>query len=329
MARRRLSLTPMEPAAGPAPATSPIAPPIAQVAREAATEAALRDLAETLRTAREGGSLVLDLALPEIDERHLARDRLPVPGEDEELASLKASLAAHGQRMPIEVMRLENRPHPYGLLSGLRRLTALRELHAETGEARFATVRALIRRPESPAAAYLAMVEENEIRSGLSYYERARLAALTADMGVFESERAALLGLFGAASRARRSKIGSFIAIYRALGGSLRFPTALPERLGLKLAEALKMHGAEPFLAALEEGEPASPAEEQAALAAALRRAAAKPPSPGEALTIRPGLTLSARRSGQRLLLRLEGEEVTETLRERAVALLAQHLARA
>jgi ParB family chromosome partitioning protein len=44
-------------------------------------------------------------------------------------------------------------------------------------------VLALIRRPETSADAYLAMVEENEIRAGISFYERARLAAEAAKLG--------------------------------------------------------------------------------------------------------------------------------------------------
>jgi hypothetical protein len=39
--------------------------------------------------------------------------------------------------------------------------------------------------------AYLAMVEENEIRVGLSFYERARIVARAAEAGVFERHRGA------------------------------------------------------------------------------------------------------------------------------------------
>ena len=105
------------------------------------------------------------------------------------MASLRESLRLHGQRTPIEVTPLVAEGHgaalPYGLISGWRRLQALKALHAATGEPRFATVQALVRRPETAADAYVTMVEENEIRLGLSHYERARVAALATARGVF------------------------------------------------------------------------------------------------------------------------------------------------
>jgi plasmid stability protein len=84
------------------------------------------------------------------------------------------------------------------------------------------------------------MVEENEIRVGLSYYERARIAARAAEQGVYPDETAALRGLFASASRAKRSKIGSFMVLYHALDADLRFASAIPERLGLALVRMLK-----------------------------------------------------------------------------------------
>ena len=84
------------------------------------------------------------------------------------------------------------------------------------------------------------MVEENEIRVGLSYYERARIVARAAEQGVYPDEAAALRGLFASASRAKRSKIGSFVAIYHALDDHLQFASAIPERLGLSIAKLVK-----------------------------------------------------------------------------------------
>ena len=218
---------------------APIAAPIA-VAAEAAGSAALQELADTLKRARETGRLVLDLPLDAIAPDHLGRDRIDrLPADDADMASLRESLRAHGQRTPIEVVPLTGRL-PYGLLSGWRRLIALKALHAETGDARFATVQALVRRPETAAAAYVAMVEENEIRLGLSQYERARVAARAAARGVFADEEAALRALFATASRPKRSRIRAFVALYHGLDAALRFPAAIPERLGLALVERLR-----------------------------------------------------------------------------------------
>jgi len=91
-----------------------------------------------------------------------------------EMEALKTSLSAHGQRTPIEVEDLGQEPdgsHRFGLISGWRRLTALKALYAETGEDRFGRVLALLRKPHDRADAYISMVEENEIRAGLSYYD--------------------------------------------------------------------------------------------------------------------------------------------------------------
>ena len=121
--------------------------------------------------------------------------------------------------MPIEVTPLAG-ALPYGLISGWRRLMALKALYAETADPRFATAKAIVRRPEAAADAYAAMVEENEIRVGLSQYERARVAALATRRGVFPSEKAALLALFPTASRPKRSRIRAFLEIVHALDGT-------------------------------------------------------------------------------------------------------------
>lgn len=294
--------------------------PIARVAAEAASAAALEEMAESLRRARDEGRMVLELPLDAIAPDHLTRDRLPA--EDEEAASLRESLRAHGQRTPIEVTPLAG-ALPYGLISGWRRLAALKALHAETGEARFATVRALLRQPESAAQAYVAMVEENEIRVGLSQYERARVAALATRRGVFESEKQALLALFGTASRAKRSRIRAFLEIFHALDGALRFPAHLPERLGLKLVERLRAGEGALIAQAMAREAPPTPEAELAALTALLA-----PPKPGRepqaAEQILPGVTLQERLRGRTLTFRLAGKGVTPELATEIRAALAR-----
>lgn len=331
MARRRLTPPggdvpraerPPEPAPGFGPPETKAfgTAPIARVAAEAASAAALEEMAEGLRRARDEGRLVLELPLDAIAPDHLTRDRLPA--EDEDMAALRESLRAHGQRTPIEVTPLSG-ALPYGLISGWRRLQALKALRAETGEPRFATVRALLRRPETAAQAYVAMVEENEIRVGLSHYERARVAALGVRRGVFESEKAALLALFGTASRAKRSRIRAFLEIFHALDGTLRFPAHLPERLGLALVERLREGQGEAIARALARAELPTPEAELAALAALLAppRAAREPRAAPERL--RPGVALEERLRGRTLTLRLTGEGVTPELAAEIRAALA------
>lgn len=223
-----------------AAATAPMRQaPIAQVAADSAAQAALATLTQELEEARAQGRLILRLRLDQIDAAHLARDRMQVAGDD--MADLTTSIRARGQQMPLEVTALPD--GRFGLISGWRRLHVLRQLAAETGEARFSHALAIVRAPETLAEAYRAMVEENEIRAGISYYERARIAALAAEAGIYPDARAAIAGLFAAASRAKRSKIGSFLIIWQQLDARLRFGPAISERLGLALAKALEADG--------------------------------------------------------------------------------------
>ena len=288
MARKRLTpIAAFTPGAA-APASASSRPPIADVAAEASAHAALEEVTETLARARAEGRMIEALPLDRIDLTHLVRDRLVI--DDAEMTALKASLASRGQQTPIEVEPLDDEGR-YGLISGWRRCQALAALHAETGEARFGQVQALIRRPEDAPGAYLAMVEENEIRVGLSYFERASIALKATDRGVFETEKAALLALFGNASRAKRSKIRSFVEIVRHLSGALRFPAALGERLGLRLAKALQDDTAlGPALSErLRASDVKTPEDEAAVLQAALKS------TPKQALTQQTESKLPAR----------------------------------
>jgi ParB-like chromosome segregation protein Spo0J len=218
----------------PVTSVSLVRPPIADMAGAAAATAAMEEMAASLRQARESGRLVLSLPLDQIEAGYLVRDRIAT--DPDEMSALVESLRARGQQTPIEVTLIG--PDRYGLISGWRRLTALRQLAAENPD--FGSVLALLRKPDQASDAYIAMVEENEIRVGLSFYERARIAAKAVEVGVYPDDRAALRALFASASRAKRSKIGSFLTVVRALDGVLHFPESIGERLGLQLAQGLE-----------------------------------------------------------------------------------------
>ena len=131
------------------------------------------------------------------------------------------------------------------------------------------------------------------------------------ERGVFAAPQEALRALFTNASRAKRSKIGSFLRLVEALDGVLRFPEALPERAGLALVQALE---ADPGLAArlredLGRQPAATAAEEQSRLAKATR----KPPRPRSGpAEVAPGLRLAVARDGS---LTLSGAKVDAALR--------------
>ncbi len=304
------------------------AAPIAQVAGDAATSAALREVSRELASARAEGRLLQRLALSAIDTAHLVRDRIAF--DEPEMAALCESIRARGQQTPIEVVdQGPHHPGPlrYGLISGLRRVRALQRLAAELGsnltdqaglsKPKFDTVLALLRHPRAAADAYLAMVEENEIRVGLGYYERARIAARAAALGVHPTPQAALRALFPTASRAKRSKIGSFMAIHDALDGVLRFAHAIPERLGLALSHALERDAtlASRLTATLQATPPATEAQELALLTRGLQPArseasAAAAPLPEAGDEIAPGLWLRAAHGAGGLRLTLSGPAV-------------------
>ncbi|MBN8189850.1 nuclease [Salipiger thiooxidans] len=317
------------PSAGPSPARPALSaastPPIAQVAGGAARNAAFEEVTALITEARREGRLIQPLPLSEIDPGYLVRDRISVPEEDQQ--SLRESLRARGQQMAIEVVDLgEGREPRYGLISGWRRLSSLRALFEETGEARFSTVLARIRPPQAAGEAYVSMVEENEIRLGLSYYERARIATKAVEAGAFEHDEAALSALYASASRPRRSKIRSFAELVRRLDALLRFPASLGERIGLEMAKALREDpGFETRLAAaLDKAAPESAEAEQEAIRKALK-------TPAVSRAKRPEAPKQGRISGpvelhwqeDRGEIVLSGAGVTEELRQRLEAWLA------
>lgn len=266
MARRK-RLTPLglsEAETDQAPPAATGMAPVARIAADSATRAALEDLAEEMRQARQDGRLVITLPLEQIELQHLTRDRLSFDAEDME--ALMASIRARGQQTPIEVVALDG--GRYGLISGARRLTAMRQLYDQTGDPALARIRALLRSPTAATDAYLAMVEENEIRSDLSFYERGRLAHEAARLGVFDNAAAAVRALFVHVSASKRSKILNFVELHDALGSALRFPEAIPEKLGLALVKEIRQTPSlrEAIMRHLAETSPCSAVEERAIL---------------------------------------------------------------
>ncbi|MFC7704189.1 ParB/RepB/Spo0J family partition protein [Plastorhodobacter daqingensis] len=308
---------------------SPFAAPIAQVAAETARAAeplppadrAAAAAAEALRRAEAEGRLIRDLPLDAVFLEHLVRDRMVVSGPDME--ELKTSLRLNGQRLPIEVVDLGG--ERYGLISGWRRVTALRALAAESGEP--GQVRALIRPAQETAAAYAAMVEENELREQLTPYERGRIAVVAADQGAFRSPDDAVDAIFAAASKAKRSKIRSFALVHEELGDMLSFPTDLSERSGLRIAQALRLGLGPKLREALATGMGVDPAKEIAVMEPVLARAdaasretsrggrprrtaAPRAPGPDDRIPLANGVTMERVRHDDGYSIRLRGRVV-------------------
>lgn len=264
------------------------AAPIAQVASESAmnmevmTPDTRRKMAELerLKQAEGRGLLAQEILLDQIDETALTRDRVAL--DPDEFKELKASIVLNGLRMPIEVFEVENPSDGekrYGLVSGYRRLLAVRELRGAPGQLP-GVIEAFVRKPKSGVAHMEAMIEENEVRSALTHYERGRISVLAAQNGFYDDVEAAVNRLFRFASKAKRSKIRSFSVVHEELGDLLKFPQSLTEKQGIRLAAALRDGQGSVIREALSDANAATSEDEWSALETAMKGFAAKPSKP-------------------------------------------------
>ncbi|VDC20147.1 ParB/RepB/Spo0J family partition protein [Pseudogemmobacter humi] len=315
----------------------PVAP-IAQVAAETASERAEaardRQDAGAFRYARARGLVLMEIPLDEIEADALVRDRAALSAE--EMEELKSSIARNGLRLPVEVFALPG--GGYGLLSGYRRVMAFRALKSLTKDARYDRIRAILREPGAMGGAFAAMVEENEIRAGLSQFERGRIAVIAAQQGAFLNVEAAVDGLFPMASRAKRSKIRSFALIFEELGDMLAFPDSIREKDGLRLATALR-EGAEARLREhLACERPETPEEEAALIEAALAGLTPKAPDPRKGgrprraaarrVVLSSGYELEAQEDARGWSIRLGGRIVDRELVETVIREISRLLER-
>ncbi|MEZ5799047.1 MAG: ParB/RepB/Spo0J family partition protein [Paracoccaceae bacterium] len=182
------------------------------------------------------------IPIDQIDPQALLRDRIAL--DPAGLAALQHSIATEGLRLPVEVWRLSTPrpPHRYGLISGLRRLTACRALG-------HGTVAAFLRNPATIATAMAAMVSENEIRAQVSPWEKGRLIMATVWDGVFDTPDAAIAALYPALARQARGRLRSHATVVEALDGAFTAPETLTAARMERLAAAIRS-GAEDLLRA-------------------------------------------------------------------------------
>lgn len=293
--------------------------------------------AQRFRHASEEGRVIEALPLASIQPDVIVRDRTVM--DPDEMAELKSSILANGVRLPIEVFARREGRYAYALISGFRRLQAVKELYAETQEARFEHVPALIRQPDTLGDSFAAMVEENEVRASLSHFERGRIAVLATQRNAFASTEQAVAKLFQSASKAKRSKIRSFALIFEELGDLLSHAEGLKERDGLRLAAVLKVGGSEPIRAALEASEVRSAEGEWTVLAPVVEQAEqqAKPAKTGRPKEPKPevitdvaledGLKIRAEKQGVGYVIHLQGRALAPDLIKKAIDQLQRTLA--
>lgn len=298
------------------------------------------DEADAFRTARAEGRVLRRIPVAAVRTDTLPRDRMALEtvSQSAEMDELKASIRARGQREAIEVWVVgdESQPAEYHLKTGWRRLEALRQLYAETGEERFATALARVTRGEQDRAGqYVAMVEENAIREDVSFAEMAHVAIAMANdpCASVASAEEAVNRLYGALHKVKRSNIRRFVELLQAVGDALPSPRDVPKNLGADVARAIQQDATsvQALRAALSGASDA--ASQNAALAAFLARgdlapiegwnaAQARRPSAGRRkFEFHVGGLKVTARSGE---LRLRGDaDFTELSRERLEAAIA------
>ncbi len=315
--------------------------PITQVAAEAAAlsqplppearaeQARVAAEAEAFATAKGEGRVIEAVGIEEIEADMMVRDRTEI--DPDELMELRLSIAANGLRLPIEIYELEfpSGGTRYGLISGYRRLLAVRALFELTGQDQYRTIASLIRPRKETGDAFVAMVEENEVRCDLSHFERGRIAVLAAGQDAFVNVEEAVSRLYAMGSKAKRSKIRSFALIFEELGDMLEFPEALTEKRGLQLASALRA-GNEARLRDSLSTPSSSPEEEWGRLEVVLQSLDPVPRDPArggrptkvaavgwsddDTLITSSGFTIRKGQDSQGLVLRIEGRHLDDEM---------------
>lgn len=174
------------------------------------------------------------LPLSLIESDAIPRDRLAETAEA--FGELVTSILTEGLRQPIEVFELAD-PTPdgahYGLIAGYRRLAAMRSLGHDT-------IPAFIRTPNSVAQALAAMVSENETRSQISPWDKARLVVTCVQRDLFPNPDAALDGLYPMLSRQKRSRMRGHVLVVDTFGTAFTTPERLTIAQLDRLAAALR-----------------------------------------------------------------------------------------
>lgn len=194
-------------------------------------------LAHELVRLRSEGLVTEHVALADIVTEKLTRDRKV--GFDPELEELKDSIRDIGLSNPI---RLERRSDGrFDLIQGMRRLSAYRALHEETGDETYARIPAGISDAADLNDSYRRMVDENLIRKDISFAEMGALARAFAEDPANECPDVdkAVAILFKSASYTKRSYIRSFASLLMMLEKVLMHPNDIPRNLGVELKRKL------------------------------------------------------------------------------------------
>lgn len=176
----------------------------------------------------------------QIDVAALTRDR--VFADDQSMQELRNSILANGLRMPIEVFEIDQQSGTpkYALISGFRRVAVFRYIAEILQSKSFSAIPAIIRHPDTIAAACMAMVEENAIRADISPYEFGRIVLVSVEKSIFSSVDEAVDSLYKNLSPQKRSRIRAMASVVEAFDDVLTAPEALSFNQGVRISTALR-----------------------------------------------------------------------------------------
>lgn len=260
---------------------------------------------------------ILTIPLDQIRDDALIRDRADL--DPDALDELMASIATEGLRQPIEVWQLSQPMdgHRYGLISGLRRLTATRAL-ATRRETAAPTIPAFVRNPASIPAAMAAMVSENEMRTQITPWEKGLLLTSAVRSGVFDTLDAACDALYPNLSRQKRARLRNLAQVVEELEGMFTTPDRLTATQMERLAAALRGGLADVIREVLGQNRARSLPSQWAAITPTLAEAFSgeetdatptTPARPRRLLHLKQGLTIRREQCQNGWILRFTGPE--------------------
>jgi ParB family transcriptional regulator, chromosome partitioning protein len=162
--------------------------PIAEQANIYAEHVAKR--AKLYDEAKAHGRLILEIDPKKIRATAFKnRHERSLLASDPEFLSLKESLRADGQDIPIRVRPAKDAlPHEFEIVSGHRRHAACLELDAETPNG-FPILAIVDAEAADQRTLVLKMYRENEERADLSPFEKGRMFARWLEVGIYTSQR--------------------------------------------------------------------------------------------------------------------------------------------
>ena len=255
------------------------------------------------------------IPLSQIDPAALPRDRSTM--DDDAMQELITSIARTGLRQPIEVFALADPEPPflYGLISGLRRLTAHQSLSERRQNGTFTTIEAFVRTPKDIPEALALMISENEVRSDISPWEQGLIITEVVEKHFFDSLDAAVTALHPTANRQKRSRLRLYAEVVHQLYGAFSTPEHLTARQMQRLSTALRDGISDLLHATLDTIRNDSLAVQWEALTPILAEALTMdttphpPGRPRRVLHLKQGLTIRREMSGNGWILRFSGPE--------------------